>query len=86
MCQDKRRQIDAALGDGCDQQAPKLPKKSTSNSSKNRMSFAGFTRESANVDFTQQLKNDSGVVLKPGTRPERPGQLGLQVQSIFGQY
>ena len=45
MCQDKRRQIDAALGDGCDQQAPKLLKKSTSNSSKNRMSFAGFTHE-----------------------------------------
>ena len=32
------------------------------------MSFAGFTRESANVDFTQKLKNDSGVVLKPCKR------------------
>ena len=32
------------------------------------MSFAGFTRRSANVDFTQKLKNDSGVVLKPCKR------------------
>ena len=32
------------------------------------ISFAGFTRESANVDFTQKLKNDSGVVLKPCKR------------------
>ena len=41
---------------------------SASNSSKNRNKFAGFTRESANVNFTQQLKNDSGVVLKPCKR------------------
>ena len=32
------------------------------------MGFAGFTRESANADFTQQLKDYSGVGLKPGKR------------------
>jgi len=32
------------------------------------ISFAGFTGESTTADFTQQLKNDSGVVLKPGKR------------------
>jgi hypothetical protein len=50
------------------------------------ISFAGFTRESANVDFTQQLKNDSGGLEAGHEVAERPGQLGLQVQSIFGQY
>jgi hypothetical protein len=41
----------------------KLPQESTSTSSKNRNKFAGFTRDNATVDFTQQLKNDCGVVL-----------------------
>jgi hypothetical protein len=51
------------------------------------ISVAGFTRESANVDFTQQLKNVSGVVLKPWQEvAERPGQLGHQLQIIFRQY
>jgi len=45
------------------------------------ISFAGFTRRSAYVDYAQQLKNDSGVVLKEIA--ERPGQLGLQVCKPF---
>jgi hypothetical protein len=43
-------------------------KTSTSNGSKNHNKFCGIPRESTNVDFTQQLKNDSGLVLKPGKR------------------